>query len=290
MNHQNNDDKHTPVQVQNTSKAHEKHDNEENFHDEWAESESISCLDVRKLNEACTAPEIRHINKILHPLTGKDLLDLGCGLGEAGVYFACKGARVTAVDISHNMLMKCQELARNNGVEISVVKSSVDKLTLPDSRRFDVVYAGNLFHHVDIEQTLKSTIACMKKESVLVSWDPVAYNPLINIYRKIATKVRTSQEHPLKLKDIDVFKTNFEDVTLKWFWLTTQIIFIIMVLFQRRNPNKERLWKKVVIEEKQWKWIYIPLEFLDKILLKVFPFLRLLCWNVVIHARNPRSP
>ncbi|MEJ1974402.1 MAG: hypothetical protein WDM96_18690 [Lacunisphaera sp.] len=60
-----------------------------------------------------------------------------------------------------------------------------------------------------------------------------------------------------------------------------------MAVFQRRNPNKERYWKKVVEEADSWAALYYPLEMLDKVLLLV-PFLRPLCWNVVIVGRGPK--
>ena len=43
---------------------------------------------------------MRHISKVLGDLNGKTLLDIGCGLGEASVYFAIRGAEVTSRDIS----------------------------------------------------------------------------------------------------------------------------------------------------------------------------------------------
>jgi hypothetical protein len=60
-----------------------------------------------------------------------------------------------------------------------------------------------------------------------------------------------------------------------------------MAVVQRRDPSKERYWKKIVEEADQWAWLYRPLEFLDKVLLTL-PFLRPLCWNVVIMGRGPK--
>ena len=59
-----------------------------------------------------------------------------------------------------------------------------------------------------------------------------------------------------------------------------------MMVAQRKNPNKERYWKVVIEESEKWSWLYKPLEFLDKIILKVFPPLKLLCWNIVVISKN----
>ncbi len=262
---------------------------EEDFHDEWASAEDVLKIDVRKMNEACTAPEMRYIRRAVGDLKGKTLLDVGCGLGEASVYFALEGAEVTATDLAQKMLDVANQLAEKNGVHIHVHKSAAESLALPPDRQFDIIYAGNLLHHVDIESTLLSVIPYLKPDGLFVSWDPVAYNPIINIYRKRAMKVRTVDEHPLRMRDIRLFREHFGDVHTRWFWLTTLSIFVIMAVLQGRDPNKERYWKKVVEEADRWKWLYKPLEALDRILMACIPFLRPLCWNVVVVARQPKS-
>ena len=36
------------------------------------------------------------------------------------------------------------------------------------------------------------------------SYDPLAYNPAINVYRKMATEVRTPDEQPLTRADVQI--------------------------------------------------------------------------------------
>lgn len=263
---------------------------EERFHDDWASGIDVAAIDVIGMNEALTAPEMRYIVSSLGDLKGKRVLDVGCGLGEAGVYFALKGADVTVTDLSETMLAVAQRLARLHGVAVTTHKAAAESLSLPDDQQFDVIYVGNLFHHVDIASTLERLCALLKPEGVLVSWDPVAYNPLINVYRRIATDVRTADEHPITVADLDTFREHFRHVETRYFWFSTLIIFIIMALVQLRNPNKERYWKKVVEEADRWAPLYRPLEKLDRFLLGIFPFLGLLCWNVVITATGPVAP
>ncbi|MBI4423400.1 MAG: class I SAM-dependent methyltransferase [Elusimicrobia bacterium] len=262
---------------------------EEGFHDAWASESSTEEIDIKIVNEACTAPEMRCIREALGDLKGRTLLDIGCGLGEASVYFATLGADVTSTDLSGQMLAKTQELARKNHTSVRTHKATAESLNLSRNQTFDVVYAGNLFHHVDIAQTLERVTAHIQPKGMLVSWDPVAYNPLINVYRRVATKVRTEDEHPLTMRDLQLFKDRFQQVTFRWFWLSTLLIFVIMVLVQRRNPNKERYWKAVLYEGEKWRWLYAPLERLDGVLLRLFPFLRRYCWNVVVIAQGPKA-
>lgn len=259
---------------------------EREFHDEWARSENAEEIDVRASNEVCTAPEMRFIKQQLGDLKGKRLLDVGCGLGEASVYFALLGADVTSSDLSQGMLDATLNLAHMNAVTVRQHLASAENMQLAPEEKFDVIYAGNLLHHVDIDATIQRVIPHLADDGVFVSWDPLAYNPAINVYRSIATEVRTPDEHPLKWHDIKLFNKYFSSVEKRYFWLTTLIIFIIMALAQRRNPNKERFWKVIIKEGKKWAWLYRPLELLDRFLLSILPPLKLLCWNIVIIAKK----
>jgi 2-polyprenyl-3-methyl-5-hydroxy-6-metoxy-1,4-benzoquinol methylase len=262
--------------------------NEEEFHDQWAESVNVEDIDVRQMNESITAPEMRFITKtILQHKQGGKLLDIGCGLGEASVYFAMEGFDVTATDISNEMLVATKKLGKLNKVDITTQKCTAESLMLDENEKFDIIYVGNLFHHVDIPKALIGIKKHLKPDGLLVSWDPVAYNPIINIYRRMAMEVRTEDEHPLKIKDLRLFKKNFQNVETKYFWFTTLIIFILMYLVQRKNPNKVRFWKAVVEDGDKWSWLYKPLASIDNFILKIFPFFKPLCWNVVIVAKNP---
>lgn len=257
---------------------------EEDFHNKWASDMDVESIDVFKSNESITAPEMRYITRQMGPIDGKKLVDVGCGLGEASVYFAVKGADVTSVDISEGMLQATERLAARYRVKIRPSKFDIEKFLIAD--KFDIVYAGNLLHHVDIESTIKQFASLLNDKGSLVTWDPLAYNPLINIYRFIAKKVRTPDEHPLTIRDIALFKKYFPDVTIKYFWLSSLIVFVCMVLIEFRNPNKERFWKAVVSEGDKWAWLYRPLEAFDRFILRLFPFLGPLCWNVVVIARK----
>ena len=259
-------------------------DAEKKFHDKWAQLENPKKINIKLINEASTAPEMRHISFIIGNIKNKKILDVGCGLGEASIYFATKLAKVTALDLSPGMLKLTNKLALINKVKIKTHLATAENFKLKKSDKFDIIYAGNCLHHSNIKETLKSISLHLKKGGIFVSWDPIAYNPIINIYRKLANKVRTVDEHPLTVSDINLIKKNFKNVQTKYFWLLTLLIFIFMYIYQKRNPNKERYWKAIIYEEKKWKWIYIPLEFIDKILLFLFPPLRLLCWNIVIYG------
>ena len=262
-------------------------DREREFHDKWASAAELP--DPRHVNEALTSPELRYIHRHLSPVKGKKVLDLGCGLGEASVYFAMCGADTTSIDLSPEMLRATDKLAEKNGVRVTTHLAAAEDLKLKKDQLFDIIYVGNLFHHVDVAATVKMLMPHLKPDGILASWDPVAYNPVINVYRRMAMDVRTVDEHPLKSKDIREITKSFAKADVKFFWLTTLALFLIMAFVQGRNPNKVRYWKAVVDESDKWAWLYRPLAAIDGLLLSLLPPLKWLCWNVVIIARHPKQ-
>jgi len=254
---------------------------EERFHDEWARSTPVEAIQVEASFEAPTAPENRHILQWLGDVRGLSLLDLGSGCGEAAVYFAKRGAHVTAVDLSSDMLDLVQRVAKAHGVSLATAQMSADELKFPDAT-FDVVYAANLLHHVDIPKCLDEIHRVLKPGGRVVSWDPIKHNPLIKVYRRLATSVRTPDEHPLVMRDLGLFRKRFSTVQYDAFWFTTLWLFLRFFLIERVSPSKERYWKKIITEADRLAPTYRRLEKIDRWVLRRLPFLRRYCWNIVI--------
>lgn len=254
------------------------------FHDDWADHTNIAQVYVDEAFESRASPENRQIISWMGSLKDKKILEIGCGLGEASVYFAKQGASVTATDISPKMVEKVQELATFHNVSVEGKVVSANNLdNLPNSH-YDYTYAGNLLHHVDILKAITLLRPKLKEGGIAFFWDPIAYNPVINVYRKIASKVRTEDEHPLKAKDISDIKSVFSKVELKYFWLTSMGIFLWYYFIRRIDPNKERYWKLILQESDKISPFLKYSQVFDEFLFRVFPPLRYLAWNVVIKA------
>jgi ubiquinone/menaquinone biosynthesis C-methylase UbiE len=264
---------------------------EENFHDDWASTIDIDSVMVDEYFECVTSPENRFIIKKLEDerggggLKGLKILELGAGAGKASVYFAKKGADVITTDISGGMLEVAKQVATKHGVVLKTEQCFSDMLPFMDNS-FDVVYAANLLHHVEIEKTLNEARRVLKPHGYFVSWDPLAHNPVINVYRKLASKVRTDDEHPIRMKQLVLFKNIFGNLSCHTTWLFANIIFLKMFLIERIDPNKERYWERIVIEYKRYEKIYRRLERFDNIFLKIFPFMKRYCWNIVVFCQK----
>lgn len=259
------------------------YEKEEDFHDEWASSISIDEVMVDEFFEACTSPENRIIMKHLQSVKNKLVLELGCGAGEAAIYFAKKGAKVVATDISKGMLEVVQKVAKKHKVILETQQCLSHRLPFEDES-FDIVYAANLLHHIELEPTLMEVKRVLKKGGVFISWDPLHHNPIINIYRHIAKDVRTDDEHPIKMKQIKIFEKLFSKVEVDTTWFISLWIFIKFYFFDKINPNKERYWKKILKDHKELEKQYYKLEKYDRLILKLLPYLKRYYWNIIIFS------
>src|SRR5215471_17747706 len=185
------------------------HEREAAFHDAWADSTPLDAVLVRECFEAPTALENQFILSQMGPLAGKKLLDIGAGLGESSVYLALQGAHVTTVDISPQMVSTALMLGRKFGVKLEGIVSSAEGLNLP-SETYDIIYIANTIHHIhDRASLFRQMREALKPGGMFFAYDPIAYNPLINTYRRMATAVRTPDEAPLTSADVKLARKYF---------------------------------------------------------------------------------
>lgn len=230
------------------------------------------------------APENRFILNRVGDLQGKNILDLGCGAGESSVFFAHKGARCHAADCSPGMIKLARKLSLHNGVDFYSYVANAAELPFANNS-FDIIYAANLLHHVDVHETLREMYRVLKPGGKACMWDPLRHNPLINLYRKMATGVRTPDEHPLDINIIDTIKNLFANVVFDTFWLATLWIFCRFYLIEHVDPNREPYWRKIRLEEQRLRRPYQRLEKIDRFLKKI-PLIKKYAWNIVVVAEK----
>ncbi len=80
-------------------------------------------------------------------ISNQRILDLGTGTGRAALALAGRGARVTGLDASAEMLNVARRRAAESGVSIEFVEGDAHALAFPD-RSFDSVVCFRLLMHV----------------------------------------------------------------------------------------------------------------------------------------------
>ena len=257
---------------------------EKEFHDRWAKEVNVNDLDPLRVFISPVIPESRYSIERLGELNGKRILDLGCGYGETSVYLALQGARVDAVDISPEMIRCSETLARKHNVAQHVTFSvqNAEKLDFEDGR-FDLVYGQDVLHHTQLEKIIPELHRVLRAGGKGSFSEPLGHNWIINFLRDKTPEVRTEDEHPLKMKDIALFRETFRKVTHREFHFSTlSLLFWFQVLEWLQKGKEGRAWKRIIEEGGRYQLPFRIFSTLDRCLFSVVPFLKRYCRMTVI--------
>ena len=142
---------------------------------------------------------------------GKDVLEYGCGPGSSAFDLARNGANVTAIDISDVAIELAKEQARRGGLQIDFHVMDAEDLDF-ENESFDLICGSGILHHLELEISYKEISRTLRQNGKAVFFEPLGHNPIINAYRNMTPQMRTDDEHPLLIKDIELAKKYFKGV------------------------------------------------------------------------------
>ena len=100
------------------------------------------------------------------PLSGINILDIGCGGGLLSEPMSRMGANVTGIDASNKNIQIAKLHAKKNKLKINYFCSSPEKLKI--TKKFDVILNMEIVEHVeDIDFFLKSCSKLLKKNGIM---------------------------------------------------------------------------------------------------------------------------
>lgn len=204
------------VARQETKSREQRWAEEAAFFDAQAERRSASGLTLDPLALARYSRPFprRRFNKefrfrLMGPLAGKRILDVGCGSGLNAVQFAKLGATVTGIDISPKELEIAQRSAEINGVSDRVkwICSPVEIANIEEGE-FDIVWIDAVMHHIldELELVLKRVVSLAKPDGLVIFAEPVNLcEPLRQLRKKIPSVVTdgTPGERPLVQAEVE---------------------------------------------------------------------------------------
>jgi SAM-dependent methyltransferase len=203
--------------------------------------------------------------------SGRRVLEYGCGQGGHAYLLAEKGAFVTAIDLSETAIEQAEQTARARGLEDNTDfrVMNAEALDFPDDT-FDVVCGTAIIHHLDLHKAYSEIARVLKPDGLAVFMEPLGHNPLINLYRGLTPRLRTEDEHPLRLEDFELARSFFEEVEVSYFHLLS----LLAVPFGGTRPFPR---------------VLRTLDAADRFLFRHLPAARKHAWYSVIILALPRG-
>jgi SAM-dependent methyltransferase len=201
------------------------------------------------------------------------VLEYGCGPHSNSVVAARLGATVVGIDISDAAIeistKVCSEALVNEPQvrdRIRFQRMNAEALEF-ESNHFDLVCGRAILHHLDLVRSFTEISRVLKPGGVGVFIEPMGHNPFINWYRDRTPELRTPDEHPFMMADIELMKKYFSKVDIQYFHLSSLGLVPL----------------KSVIDLGK---IVAPFDMLDKGIFAIMPWLRKHAWSIVITMRK----
>lgn len=110
-------------------------------------------------------------------LTGKTVLDIGCGGGILAESMALRGARVLGIDLSEKALKVAQLHQRESGAAVDYRCISAEDLARESPEQYDVVTCMELLEHVPDPASTVAACAALVKRDGHVFFSTINRNP-----------------------------------------------------------------------------------------------------------------
>lgn len=171
---------------------------------------------------AARAAKAYYHDLILNGCRGRAVLEYGCGLGSAAFELAVRGASVTGIDISEVGIEQARERGQDLGLDeqLDFRPMNAEALEFGDDR-FDLVCGSGILHHLDLSQAVAEIERVLKPGGAAVFFEPLGHNPLISLYRRLTPAMRSVDEHPLELRDLQTLAHGFTHAESRFFGLLT---------------------------------------------------------------------
>jgi len=231
---------------------------EQEFHNEAFSKDKRSQTN-KYYNSANKGKDYYH--QVLWENIGKEkILLYGCGKGGPAMLLAKKGAVVSAIDISDWAIEESKRNAKKEQLAIDFQVMDAENLSYSDNL-FDKICGSGILHHLNVEKAYNEIRRTLKRNGKAVFFEPLGHNFLINLYRNFTPSLRTEDEHPLLMKDIELAKKYFKQVEVSHFNLFATFGAFLPVLSSSLHKLDSFLFSKFSFL-KRYSWIVV-LEFSD---------------------------
>jgi len=248
--------------------ARERIKREQEFHNERFGQGDRAREPVQKYYAVMSPVKRRYKSIISQECQGKRVLEYGCATGGTTFTWCRLGAEVVGIDISDEAVRIASENAAKEGLQVQFAVMNAEALEFPDNR-FDIVVGTGILHHLDLQKSYAELARVLDTGGFALFIEPMGHNPFINLYRSLTPRMRTEDEHPFKMNDIELARQFFKRVDVEYY------NFLSLFTIPFRN----------------WKIFPTLLSIsnkLDRVVFKIIPFTKRWAWMVILKFSEPR--
>ena len=215
---------------------------EASFHDKRfrGEKQVTGCLERWIISLRPPLPDLASkLLMVLGQVSGKSICELGCGDGGLTRELATRGARISAIDISAEALSLTREQNKEFiPGQLDVQQMDVSNLLFNDES-FDLVAGISILYHVDIGKAAVEVSRVLRPGGRAVFIEPLACNPVSNLWRRLSPGARTPDELPLSYSEISDMGRRFSSVNCREFALLTLLSsFVYLITHSQKAKIK----------------------------------------------------
>jgi ubiquinone/menaquinone biosynthesis C-methylase UbiE len=193
--------------------------------------------------------------KVLGDLSGKLVLEYGCGAAQWSIALAHAGVRVIGLDISERQLVHAHRNIKKSGVNIPLLQADGVKTPF-QSASFDIVFCDHgVMSFARPENAIKETARILKPGGLFAFCMSSPIRDLCWDNKSDAVTDHLNTNYFKMDKFVDEESVSYQYGYGKWIRLFVQQGFIIEDLIELRAPQeKETTYSKFVAKEWARKW------------------------------------
>lgn len=159
----------------------------------------------------------------LGDVTGRRIVDFGCGSGANTTLLAGRGAHVWGIDISEELLRLGRRRLAVSGCAggATFIAGSAHDLPFPDAS-IDVVFGMAILHHLDLDLVSREVRRVLKPGGRAIFKEPVRNSAVIRVLRNLipyrAPDI-SPYERPLTDAELERFASGFSSWSIRAFGL-----------------------------------------------------------------------
>jgi len=161
--------------------------------------------------------------------SNQNILEIGCGTGIFTEKISKQGSKITAIDLSEDLLKRAKS---KNIPNCHFEQGDAHQLKY-QNESFDVVIGSSILHHLDVQTVLNEIYRVLKNNGKLVFAEPNMLNPQIMIQKNIPFIKKWLGDSP---DETAFFRWPMEKVLEKLVLLKR--LFSLMIFFIRQLPPK----------------------------------------------------